>query len=161
MKQVILIRHVKSDWTNLVEDFDRPIRKDREKDAKIIVKEIAGKGAIPQYIITSPAKRTLQTTKIIASEWKLADDHIAIERTLYESSSKEILTTINNAKEKYNHIAIICHNPSITDFVNQFSNGRIDNVPTSGAVQISFDVKHWKDITGHGKLNWFLRPKEL
>jgi phosphohistidine phosphatase len=161
MKSVILIRHVKSDWSNLVPDFDRPVREDRKEDAVLIASEIAKKGILPQCIVTSPAIRALETAKILCTKWDYPYENIATDRSLYECAVKDILALIRKTNHKYDIIAIVCHNPAVTDFVNQYSNTYLANVPTAGAVHITFDVSVWKDIKGNGKVNLVLRPKEL
>jgi phosphohistidine phosphatase len=161
MKSVILIRHVKSDWSNLLTDFDRPIREDKKEDARQIAKEIAKKGLLPELIVSSPGVRTLQTAKIFCSKWKYPFGKVLQEKSLYECMATDILSVINRVDDKYDTIAIVCHNPAITDFVNQYSDSSVDNVPTTGVVKITFERKHWKDITGEGKVNWFLYPKGL
>lgn len=159
MKSVILIRHVKSDWSNLVEDFDRPIREDKKDDAKSIAKLIVKSNDVPQYIITSPAKRTMHTTSIFCKEWLIDKKQVLEKASLYECTAQEILKTIQSADDSYKRIAIVCHNPAITDFVNCYSQAGIDNVPTCGALLIEFEVQRWRDIGSPGTLLWFLYPR--
>jgi len=161
MKSVTLIRHVKSDWSNLLTDFDRPIREDRKEDALQMAKEIAKKGLLPELIVSSPAVRTLQTSKLFCGKWKYPFGKVIRSKGLYECLAKDIFDIIKKTDDEYGSIAIICHNPAITDFVNQYSDCSVDNVPTTGAVHIRFEVKHWKDINGGGKLSWFIYPKGL
>ena len=142
-------------------DFDRPIRTDRHDDAAMIAGEIAKKKAIPDHIMASPARRTMQTAKLFCTEWEIKYKSVETAESLYEGSAENILTVINGIEDKFDMVAIICHNPSVTYFINQYSDGRIDNVPTTGAAFISFDVKHWQEISGGGKLKWFLYPKSL
>ena len=38
---------------------------------------------------------------------------------------------------------------------------KIDNVPTSGIVSVSFDIANWADLKPkNGKLNYFIYPKK-
>jgi phosphohistidine phosphatase len=161
MKSVTLVRHVKSDWSNLVSDFDRPVREDRKDDAILIAKEITRKGALPQYIISSPAIRALQTARLLCTQWYYPAENIFTDRALYECAARDIMDVIKAIDDEYDNIVIVCHNPAISDFVNQYSTTYLDNVPTTGAVNISFEVDHWKSIHLKGKLNWILRPKEI
>ena len=160
MKSALLIRHTKSDWNSMPEDFDRPIREDRKDDARVIAQEIQKRGFKPDHIGASPAKRTLQTAKIICDIWGYKYSDIAKDRSLYESSANEILTHLKSLDKKVKTAVVICHNPSITDFVRYYSDTNIDNVPTTGAVLITFDSTDWSLIKG-GRLQWFLKPKEL
>ena len=161
MKSVLLIRHTKSDWSNLLSDFDRPIRDDRKEDAKLIAKEVQKRGYKPDYIAASPAKRTLQTAKILCDIWDYKYSDVIQDKTLYETSATEILAHINGLGKKVSRAVIICHNPSVTNFVNRYTDTIIDDVPTTGAVLIRFDRESWGKIEGGGKLEWFLRPKDL
>lgn len=161
MKSVLLIRHTKSDWTNSIDDFDRPIREDRKDDARRIAQEIARRGYKPDYIASSPSKRTLQTAKLICQEWDYKYADIVQDKTLYESTAYEIISHLRGLDDTISNAVVICHNPSITNFLNRYSDTFIDNVPTTGAALIRFDKGHWADIGERGKLEWFLRSKEL
>ena len=161
MKILILIRHTKSDWTDLVPDFERPIRTDRQADTSLIAQTIAEHRSIPQHIIASPARRTMQTAQLLSHHWGMKQEHISMSEQLYEGAVKNILDTARHADEKMDTIAIVCHNPAITDFINRYSDARIDNVPTTGAARIEFDVVHWADVSVPGRLRWFLYPKGL
>lgn len=161
MKSVLLIRHTKSDWTNAVDDFDRPIRDDRKNDARLIAREIARKGFKPGYIAASPAKRTLQTAKLISQEWDYKYADIVQDKTLYESTPFEIIQHLRGLSDTIRNAVIIGHNPAITYFLNRYGDTYIDNVPTTGAALICFDKEHWQDIGERGKLEWFLRPRDL
>lgn len=161
MKSVILLRHTKSDWSNILPDMDRPIREDRKDDARLIAAEIVSKGAPPQHLISSPALRTAQTAKLLCTIWNHPAGEIAFEKKLYDCTAQDIISIIKKQDDKYDRIAIVCHNPAITDFVNLYADIRIDNVPTTGAVLITFDGKRWKEINVPGKLLWFLKPKGL
>ena len=161
MKSVIIVRHSKSDWSNVLSDFERPVRADRRADALLIAKEIAKKDCKPEHIISSPATRTYQTAETLAAHWGYAADDITTDSSLYECAAKDILTVIKNAHPDHDTIAIVCHNPAITDFVNTHSDSYLANVPTTGAIHITFDTDNWKDVKGKGKTMWILRPKEL
>jgi phosphohistidine phosphatase len=161
MKSVILIRHIKSDWSNLVPDFDRPVREDRREDALLIAKEITQKGNLPEYIVSSPAMRALQTARLLCARWDYPAENIATDRSIYECGPGDIFSLITRIDNQYSTIAIVCHNPAITDFVNRYSGTYLINVPTTGAVHITFDTQEWRNIEEKGKVNWVLRPKEL
>ena len=120
MKSVILIRHTKSDWSDMLPDIDRPIRADRRGDAEAIAKEIAKQGSVPEYIVCSPARRTMQTAKVLCEKWDHPYKSVVKDEALYEGIASNIMNVIREKKTKYATIAIIGHNPSITDFVNHY-----------------------------------------
>ena len=55
------------------------------------------------------------------------------------------LSDIRQSNAQY--IQLIGHNPAFTDFVNNHSNIRIDNVPTCGMVVLQWDnANDWSDV---------------
>ena len=67
MKQVYILRHAKSSWDNKdLSDFDRPLSKRGEKDAKKMCSFIKNKNFFVDKVICSSAKRTKETFDLIA-----------------------------------------------------------------------------------------------
>jgi phosphohistidine phosphatase SixA len=57
---------------------------------------------------------------------------------------------------------IVGHNPTFTNFANHFLEEKIDWLPTSAVVSISFDTPHWVNIPLAKKTTNFVAiPKEL
>ena len=61
MKNLIVIRHAKSDWNNNLPDLDRPISDRGKNDVKVMSKVIDKINLKPEIIYSSPAKRTNET----------------------------------------------------------------------------------------------------
>ena len=62
MKKLILLRHAKSSWKDLsIIDFDRPLNKRGKHDIPIIAKEFLKRKIKLDLIVSSSAKRTLDT----------------------------------------------------------------------------------------------------
>ena len=57
-------------------------------------------------------------------------------------------------------MALIGHNPAITNIANQFAGDLTDNVPTSGQVCIDFSIRSWTGICSpKAALRFFDYPK--
>ena len=54
---------------------------------------------------------------------------------------------IKHYKEQYNSAMIIAHNPGLTNLINEIADVILDNLPTSGLVEICFDCALWSDIS--------------
>lgn len=68
MKQLLLVRHAKSDWGNPgLDDFDRPLNERGKKDAPAMAKRIIEKKIKIDAFISSPAKRAAKTAKYFAA----------------------------------------------------------------------------------------------
>ncbi|WP_143309421.1 SixA phosphatase family protein [Chitinophaga vietnamensis] len=148
MKTLLLIRHAKSSWNDPdMDDFDRPLNKRGKMNAPEMANRLIVRGMVPELIISSPAKRTRTTAKIMAGEWKYPKQAILLEEELYLCYASTFLKVITKIDDDFNAVAIFAHNPGITDFANYLTEEiRIDNVPTSGIFAIEADTPSWKDF---------------
>ena len=162
MKTLYLIRHAKSSWKNLdIQDIQRPLKKRGKKDASLMVQSLIKKNIKPDIIITSPAKRAIETAKILAGGLNYPVRKIVRESSLYYDGATEFLELIHNIDNSLNHVFLICHNPELTDYANYFSNQKVDNISTCGIYCLEFDIKSWKEVSANsGKLVFFDYPKK-
>lgn len=161
-KSLLVVRHAKSDWKVDVSDFDRPLNHRGFEDAPKMAKNILKKGVIINQIISSPAIRAFSTAKLIAENWDFDVKKIVLNQEIYEASVQTLLKIVNEIDSKINSVALFGHNSGITDFVNYLSNAEIANIPTCGAVLISFPFDDWKMISKNtGELLFFDYPKNI
>ena len=160
MKQLILIRHAKSDWDNpTLSDVDRPLNERGKKDAPEMAKRLADKKIKINALVSSPAKRAKKTCKYFAKEFDI--DDIIFEDKLYEAGTQNFFEVVESLKDKWNSVAIFSHNPGITDFVNRLCKDvRIDEMPTCGIFAVEVDINDWKDFNDlEKKFLFFDYPK--
>ncbi len=160
-KTLYLVRHAKSSWKDeSLSDRERPLNKRGKRDAPFIGKYLRQKGEVAEVLISSPAKRTLSTAKLIAGELGLNKNDIVIANELYMAGISEFIKTIQHLIDLHKSVMIFGHNPGITEFANFVSNAGIDNIPTAGTVRIDFNINAWKEIENKkGKMNFFIFPK--
>ncbi|MFC4211149.1 SixA phosphatase family protein [Pedobacter lithocola] len=159
MKQLLLVRHGKSDWGNLdLKDFDRPLNKRGKENAPEMAERLINKGFKFDLIVSSPAKRAKSTAKFFAEAYKI--EKIQYEEFIYEANSSTLLTVVNALNDKADTVIMFGHNPGFTDFANELSDADIYNIPTAGMVLISFPFNSWKMVSkGTGELVFFDYPK--
>ena len=161
MKQLLLIRHAKSDWNDAsLSDFDRPLNDRGKRDAPVMAKRLVDKKVKVDLFISSPAKRAKKTATIFAKEYDVKKEEISLKDKLYEESEETLYDVISKTEDKFNSIAIFSHNPGLTDFANLLTETRIDNIPTCGIFAVKIDIKHWTDFKEAKKEFWFFEyPK--
>ena len=164
MKQVLLIRHAKSDWNNSeLSDFERPLNKRGNKDAPAMAERLLKKHLIPQAIISSPAVRALTTAKYFAEVFNIDKKEIQKERAIYEALPNNLLNVVNGLDNKFDFIALFGHNPGITNLAISLCDTDIYDMPTCGMILIEFPFDDWKLIsknTGEEKLYDFPKNDE-
>ncbi|WP_231489832.1 histidine phosphatase family protein [Pedobacter sp. Leaf170] len=158
-KQLLLVRHGKSDWGNLdLKDFDRPLNKRGKENAPEMAERLLKKGFKFDLIVSSPAKRAKTTAKFFAEAYNV--DDIRYEESIYEANTTTLLKVVNGLDDAANIIVMFGHNPGFTDLANELSDADIYNIPTAGMVLMSFPFDSWKMVSkGTGELVFFDYPK--
>jgi phosphohistidine phosphatase len=156
MKSLILIRHAKSDWGNAgLPDFDRPLNERGKKNAPEMAQRLVDKKIRIDAFVASPAKRAAKTAKIFIEAYKTNKEEIIFFDDLYLAEPATFFKVISALKDKYDTVAIFSHNNGITDFANQLTNVRIDNIPTCGVFAINIETDKWSDFAMAKKEFWF------
>ncbi len=155
MKSLLLIRHAKSSWNFDVEDFDRPLNDRGKKSAPEMAKRLIKKDIKIDAFISSPAERALSTAAYFIEEYGRKHKNIIKIPSLYEASSETYYSVIDELDNDFKTVAIFSHNPGITDFANELTNTRIEDMPTCAIFAVKVDIKKWKDFREGQKEFWF------
>jgi phosphohistidine phosphatase len=144
-------------------DHDRPLNKKGKRDAPKMGKALIDLDIVPDLIISSSAKRAMDTAILIAENCEYKKD-IEKNSILYASNLENYIDVISTVPDKYQKVLIVGHNPIIEDLVTIFIN-KIETIPTCTLVQFSLNIKSWKLLENSDdkniKLIRILRPKEL
>lgn len=163
MRELTLIRHAKSDWGNeYLKDIDRHLNERGYEDAYILSDWYFNNHGSPDFILSSPATRALNTALIFARSLNFDMKNFVLEETIYESTEQTLLSILKNQSDSKNSIMLFGHNPGVTNFFNNLSNEiSFDNIPTCGIVSLKFDSKSWKNISAeNSKLKFYQFPKD-
>ena len=162
---LILTRHAKSAWDDpTLDDFDRTLNGRGRKSALAIGEWLAKKGYLPDEVIVSGARRTVETWERMA---KILPDTTTMKSApaLYHGSSDMILNVIRTQSAPT--LMVICHNPGIADFAERIvsrapDHPRFFDYPTAATAVISFEVSNWRDVRwSSGTVLDFVVPREL
>jgi len=158
MKKLLLVRHAKAEKDTTMKDFDRPLKYIGIQDAAFMAERLKEEGVVPQLVVTSPALRTKTTAEIFADHFALTDPKQ--EKSIYEASTKALLSVINDLPAEHDFIALVGHNPGIAQ-VLYYLTGQAKEVNTCAVAVIEFETNFWEEITGDsGKLTYYSSPKE-
>jgi phosphohistidine phosphatase len=164
MKELILVRHAKSDWgTESVKDVDRHLNERGYSDAYFMSRWFIKNHPAPEKIVSSTATRALSTALIFSRTMEYAMTNFSLSPSVYESSVKNLIMLIRAQKADVNSLMLFGHNPTITDVCNQLINDFfIDNVPTCGMVGMKFSINEWNEISDKkGTLSFYQFPKNF
>lgn len=161
MKHLLLMRHAKSRWDVPGQsDFDRSLNERGKKDAPEMAHRIHKHNFKPELIVSSPAKRTQKTAKLVAEVLHYPEKKIELETSIYDADISDLLHVIRTLDDSYNRVMMIGHNPGFTGLIGILTDSLVENLPTAGVALLRFDIQSWQQVTQHsGKLDWFDFPK--
>jgi len=164
MKQLILMRHGKSSWQNdLLDDYDRPLKKRGKRDAPVMAQLLADNEIIPEMILSSSAARTRQTTQLVNDVLNLQEDSIRYFDNFYLADQKELIKELKKLSNSIDTVMIIGHNPTMEFFTANLT-GEIHRFPTAAIAHIDLAISTWAELKATKSCGILLnlwRPKEL
>ena len=154
------MRHAKSSWDDSdLADFDRPLSDRGEAAAPFMGELIAGRGLAPEEIVSSPAKRALQTATLVKESGGI-EAPIRLDERIYEAGAQTLKQVASEFRDELDIMMMIGHNPGFEGFVS-FLTGRQESMPTAALAVIDLDIDKWSDVkNGEGDLIEVIRPKE-
>ena len=161
MKKLIFIRHGKAEEQNAdISDFERSLTTKGKKELHRMGLMLHEKQPSIDLFVTSPAFRAIETAFIIVGEFGVKHEDIKVlDNLYYRTNQSSLMKYLQFIEDEKTSIAIIGHNPSITNFAEWFSKDPIDFIPKSGIVCLSFCSKIWTSIReDEGKLEYIINP---
>ncbi len=161
MKTLTIVRHAKSDWTFDLPDHDRPLNERGKSDVPKVAARLKELNCTPEICFYSTAKRATDTANGLLDVMKI-DAQRQESDLLYSFDAMDIINFLKEIDKYKKHIMIVGHNPGLTELINRLSQVRLDNLPTCGFAQLTFDIAYWSDIESvDGELNFLEYPKKL
>lgn len=147
MRTLTLIRHAKSSWKDSkLDDFDRPLNKRGKDNAPMMGRLLNEAGVRFDLITTSPALRALTTARLIARELGYPETRLLRNPRLYGASASRLLEIVHGLPDDQHEVALVAHNPGLTELCNYLCGERIDNLPTCAVAAIRFDIDAWAAV---------------
>ena len=167
--KLYILRHAKSDWyAGINSDFDRPINKRGQRNAKRIGQWMNDHEHIPQQIISSPATRARQTTEIVCKQFsKRQPDRIHYDKDLYLAERETLLECIELYRHGLDSLMLVAHNPGLQHLFYYLTRKSRQKMPADQSVTtanlIIFNYPECgKDMNlDEGELLEFIKPKLL
>jgi phosphohistidine phosphatase len=161
MKTLYLLRHAKSSWDNPdLSDFERPLLDKGLKKSKLMIDYLLENEITVDLIVSSPAVRALATAEIFAKALNYPIENIRKDRSIYFGDADKLYEQFFDVPRHVNAMMLVGHNPTLTNFANEFLEKKIDYIPTSGIVSISFDTDYWEKAgIAKRKTNFVVYPR--
>lgn len=160
MKQLILIRHALAEPEVYPKrDFDRNLEPLGIAEVEKLGRFILSKSERPEKVLCSSSVRTMQTAEQLASILGTNSEAISSSVKIYNAVVSVLRDQISLFSGPENCVALVAHNPGISQLASYLGSEDHFQLPTAGAVCFSFNVENWADIKpASGKLLWYFSP---
>jgi phosphohistidine phosphatase len=145
MKELLILRHAKSSWSNpSLADIDRPLNKRGKRDAPRIGALLRDQDLVPDLILCSPAVRAKKTALAVSNESGY-EGEIEIHDDLYPGDLSTYLEILASSPDEIDRAMIVGHNPGLEEFLDALT-GESARLPTSALAQIRLPILDWAEI---------------
>ena len=166
-RELLLLRHGKSDWSTSVDDFHRPLKDRGKRAAQRIGVWIAQQHMLPDVIVTSPAERARVTAEKACKAMGNSARGILSDERIYAAGLNALIEVLADCPQDAGRVMLVGHNPGLEELLEWLA---IDRVPlakdgkllptaTLARLQMPSD---WRTlIAGCAKLDSITRPGAL
>jgi phosphohistidine phosphatase len=149
--RLTLIRHGNAEWKDAsIADFERPLNRRGMGEAEGIGKVLLEAQLVPELLLASTAKRTQQTAEIVGRALGLVGRRVKLVEQLYLARSEVMLSIVQGTGPKVHHLAIVGHNPGISELARNLApaGAELAELSTASACTLTFDVTSWSSLEG-------------
>lgn len=161
MKRLVIVRHAKAEKAGARQrDFDRPLAERGHGDAVEAGRRLARRGVHPGALVSSPARRTLETARLIARELDFPWAEIVLPQEAYAADVSTLLGLVRAIDDRAACAVLVAHNPGVSDLAHALVCGFAAGLPTCAVAAVDLAVDAWALARpGSGRLLFFETPK--
>ncbi len=130
-RELLILRHGKSDWDAGFDDLRRPLKKRGKYGAKLVGRWLAEHELIPEVILTSPATRALTTAQKCAKNMENSQTIIIQNENIYLAELEQLLGALATTPADTKRVMLVGHNPGLEELVKFLAEETI-KTPTDG-----------------------------
>jgi phosphohistidine phosphatase len=144
-RTLVVLRHAKSDWSGGEADRDRPLAGRGRRQAPEAGAWLAENLDNVDLAVVSPAVRARETWRLASAELSRPPE-VRVDDRVYAAWGRGLLAVVADLPPEASTVALVGHNPSVEDLVEQLV-GEWVRMPTSALAVVEWDGA-WSDPTG-------------
>lgn len=143
MKTLVVMRHAEAEpFMTVGNDRDRLISPKGHQQLVAVANEFECLNMSLDHIFASSAQRTVTTSEYLSKFSKSAVEYVP---ELYNATGLNLENFIFSIEDSLNSVAIIGHNPAVSECVSALLNSPVYFNP-SNAMVLGFDVSRWSEM---------------
>lgn len=166
-RELLLLRHGKSDWSVGVDDFYRPLKDRGKRAAQRIGVWLAQQKLVPDVIISSPAERALVTAEKACKAMGNGAQDIQQQERIYEAALGDLLKVLADCPADAGRVMLVGHNPGLEELLEWLVIDRVPVpedgklLPTATLARLQMPADWGTLIAGCAQLHSITRPGSL
>ncbi len=162
MKTLIIVRHAAFSHSNpLIADVDRPLNRQGLFQTAEMAHQFAELQMRPDLLVSSVAKRAVETAKAYAKRLDIPLESIRLEDDLFEAERADILRVVHALDDAVETVVLFGHHPGVTKLLHHLVDGGVEKMPMGAFVVLELDAKSWRTVSfKKGMLLRHAAPKE-
>jgi len=166
-RELLILRHGKSDWNAGSDDFHRPLQDRGKRGAQRIGVWLARQGLLPDYVVSSPAERAIVTAEKACKAMGCSAREIHRDQAVYEAGPQQLLQVLATCPDNVQRVLLVGHNPGLEQLLEYLVAGRLPGtedgklLPTATLARLAMPAD-WRHLeTGCAELLSLTRPSAL
>lgn len=166
-RELLILRHGKSDWNSATDDFNRPLKNRGKRAAQQMGVWLQQQNMIPDYILSSPAVRALNTAEKLCKSMGLGVQSLHTDKRLYASQVATLKRVLAECPDSARRVLLVGHNPELEELLIDLSDQDIrfpDDgklLPTATLARLYLSNNWNKLSSGCAQLHSITRPSSL
>ena len=166
-RELILLRHGRSDWGVGSDDFHRPLKRQGKRDAQRVGSWLMRHSLTPDYVVSSPAERAGATAAKACKVMGIGTRVIRLDERIYEANLESLRGVLADCPQQARRVLLVGHNPGLEKLLDFLLPGKVPPgrdgklLPTSTLARLGMP-EDWSRLTaGCAALAGITRPSTL
>jgi phosphohistidine phosphatase len=166
-RELLLLRHGKSDWNSGLPDFERPLKERGRRGAQQLGNWLLEQGLLPDLILSSDAERARGTALEACHTMGLPLTRLQWEPRIYAGGLKQLLAVLRDQSAEPARVLLVGHNPGL-ELLLQHLAGPALEIPADGKLLPTATLarlkmpEDWESVSeGCAQLETIQRPADL
>jgi phosphohistidine phosphatase len=163
----MLLRHGKSDWSQQLNDFDRPLKDRGKRGAQRMGVWLQQQELVPDLVVSSPAERAIVTAQKAVKAMAGDAGRILQDRRIYAARVEDLLEVLAELPREAHRVMLVGHNPGL-EYLTEYLADKPIPLPGDGkllptATLASLELPdNWQGLkAGAGQLIGITRSSSL
>lgn len=165
-RELLLLRHGKSDWSVEVDDFHRPLKKRGDKAVAKVGIWLQQHDWLPDWIVSSPAVRARKTAEKVCRILKFDDARLKFDERIYQADVDGLIRVLADCPADAGRVLLVGHNPELEELLRHLvgtvqtpADGKLLATATLARMRVPVD---WSDLTPRcAQLLSITRPQSM